>query len=125
MIEAKVQQLVRLEAAKQGVILWRNNVGALPSENGRIIRYGLANDSGKVNRVLKSSDLIGITPVVIEPRHLGRKMGLFTAIETKASDWEWTHTDREQAQLNFLQLVVANGGIGQFSTGRFNVDNSR
>src|SRR5512138_3529682 len=73
--EASVQAAVRLEAARRGIRLWRNNTGAAQDETGRVIRYGLANDSPAVSRVCKSSDLIGITPVTCQ---CGHKYGVFT-----------------------------------------------
>ena len=54
------EKRIRLEAAKQGILLWRNNVGAVKTSDGRMIRFGLANDSHKMNQHIKSSDLIGI-----------------------------------------------------------------
>lgn len=106
MSEAGVQQRVRLLASNQGMHLWRNNVGAMIDDNGRPIRFGLLNDSAQLNRKIKSSDLIGIAPG-----------GRFVAIEVKKSNWTYRGTDREQAQLRFLSLVNAMGGIGYFSTG--------
>ena len=61
--EAAVQQNVRLEISRCGGRVWRNNTGVARDVSGRTIRYGLCNDSEKLNRQIKSSDLIGITPV--------------------------------------------------------------
>lgn len=58
--EAGVQSAVRLEAAQKNILLFRNNVGAFESENGRWVRYGLANDSPQMNSKIKSGDLIGV-----------------------------------------------------------------
>ncbi len=115
--EAAVSKLVRLAYAQRGSILWRNNVGAFPDETGRWIRYGLANDSAGMNKLVKSSDLIGITPVLVTLQHVGTVIGMFTAVETKAADWTWKGTSREQAQHKFHQIVLTKGGIGRFSTG--------
>ena len=76
--EAQVQQELRVLAPHHGSRLWRNNSGVLPDRTGRPVRYGLANESKELNKVLKSSDLIGLTPVLIEQRHVGRIAGLFT-----------------------------------------------
>ena len=58
MIETDVNATIRIEGAKRGLILWRNNSGAFENKAGRWVRYGLANDSQRVNNLLKSSDLI-------------------------------------------------------------------
>ena len=121
--EAAVQQNLRLEASKRGIRLWRNNVGACQDENDRHIRYGLANDSQKMNKVIKSSDLIGITPHLVMPGDVGNVHGIFTSVEAKKADWEFgrakigEQAEREAAQLAWLQLVVALGGRAMFATG--------
>jgi hypothetical protein len=103
--EAKVQADVRMEVARQGGRIWRNNRGAAVDKTGRQIRFGLGNDSSAVDKVCKSSDLIGIMPG-----------GTFVAYEIKEPGWLYTGTPREVAQANFLALVVALGGIGKFIT---------
>lgn len=115
--ESAVQSLLRLDAARQGGYLWRNNVGAATTDTGSFIRYGLANDSAKLNKVLKSSDLIGIKPVLIRPEHVGTVIGQFWSKEVKHSGWRYTGTDREVAQLRFIELVNGKGGDASFSTG--------
>ena len=105
---------VRLEASKQGCRLWRNNVGACTDENGNFIRYGLANDSKKMNDAMKSSDLVGVRPVMIQPEHVGKIIGQFMCREVKRAGWRWTGTKREQAQLAWINLIVALGGDAQF-----------
>jgi hypothetical protein len=103
--EAAVQNAVRLEAARRGIMLWRNNVGAVKDERGVPIRFGLANDSPAVNKVCKSSDLIGISP-----------QGQFLAYECKHAGWHYTGNDHEKAQLNYITLVNAKGGRAAFIT---------
>lgn len=115
MSEAAVQQRIRLNASENGVRLWRNNNGATLDENGRMIRFGLANDSAKINKQQKSSDLIGITPVKIEPFHVGLTLGIFTSIEVKHSTWHYTGTEREQAQLNWINLIISLCGLARFA----------
>ena len=117
MLESAVQQRTRLELARLGALVYRNNVGACEDKQGRIIRYGLCNESAQMNRALKSSDLIGVTPVLIQPHHVGRTLGVFTEIECKHSDWHMTPSDaRAQAQQRFIELIRSVGGIGGFVT---------
>lgn len=116
--EAWVQSAVRLEAAEKGVRLWRNNVGAFKDESGRWVRYGLANDSGPLNKVLKSGDLIGWRPVVITQAHVGHKVAQFVSREIKEAGWTYKGTEREAAQLNWANLIHADGGDAGFATGR-------
>ena len=115
--EAAVQAAVRLEAARKGVRLFRNNVGALVDSRGVPVRYGLANDSKQVNEVMKSADLIGWRPVLISPQHVGLVLAQFVSRECKKPDWRYTGDDREPAQLAWAQLVTAGGGDAAFCTG--------
>lgn len=113
--EASIQQDIRLEASRIGASLWRNNNGAAVADDGRHIRYGLGNDSPRINKAFKSSDLIGITPVMVTTAHVGLTFGIFTAIEVKRGDWQWSNTLREQAQWKYLQLVNSKGGFATFA----------
>lgn len=115
--EAKTINNVRVLASEHGWRVFRNNVGACYDQTGRFIRYGLANDSAQLNKALKSSDLIGIRPVVIDPTHLGRTLGQFVALECKRPDWKFSGTAREKAQQRFLTLISSLGGHARFSTG--------
>jgi len=85
MSEAAVLKRVMLEASKMGLLLWRNNTGALKDHQGRLVRYGLC---------VGSSDLIGIYK------------GRFVAIEVKAPGKKPT-----EEQYKFMQAIVNNGGI--------------
>lgn len=116
--EAAVQNRVRLDAAKQGTISWRNNSGAWHDpETGSFVRYGLANDTAQLNKVVKSSDLIGIKPELITPQHVGHTLGVFWARECKPVGWRYTGVGREPAQQKFGQIVIAKGGDFSFTTG--------
>lgn len=116
--EAWAQSAIRLEAARKGIYLWRNNVGAFQDPNTeRWVRFGLANDSAPVNKRLKSSDLIGLRPFVIQPEHVGRLFGQFVAREVKEPGWTYRGDEREAAQQTFIHLVQTNGGDAAFATG--------
>lgn len=115
--EAWVQDAVRLEAKPRGCRLFRNNVGALKDIRGVPVRYGLANDSPKINEKLKSSDLIGWRRLLITPAHVGHVVAQFVSRECKPQGWHWTGTDREVAQKAWLDLVTVEGGDGKFTTG--------
>ena len=109
-----VAQQAQLDATKEGCRLWRNNVGMLMNEDGVPVRYGLCNESSKINKKTKSSDFIGATPVVITQAHVGQTLGVFTAIETKKQGWKYSGNDHEKGQLNFLNIVASLGGIAAF-----------
>ena len=116
--EAAAQGEIRLAAPEWGGVLWRNNVGAWTDENGIPIRYGLANDSRKLNRKVKSSDLIGFLPMLIGYEHVGRLVAVLTAIDAKRGDWKWTGTKAEVAQQRFINIVRTGGGIAGFARNR-------
>lgn len=131
MTEAYAQQQARLQIAKQGGLAWRNNVGASKAKEQHScprcsfrfeveqapIRWGLCNDSAKLNAKIKSSDLIGIVPRLITPEMVGTTIGQFLAVETKKQGWKFAGNEHEVAQLNWLQLIAGKGGVSMFSTG--------
>lgn len=115
--EAYIQSGIRLEAAREDILLFRNNVGALLDERGVPVRYGLANDSKQMNDRIKSADLIGIRKVLIGPQHIGRTLGLFVSRECKAAGWKYRGDKHEQAQQRWLDLVLSYGGDAAFAAG--------
>ncbi len=114
--EGAIQTRIRLEATQKGCRVWRNNVGGTYTEEGSFLRYGVANDSKQMNDLIKSSDLIGIRPLLITQNHVGQIIGQFIAREVKAANWGYSGNKREEAQLNFLNLVASLGGDAAFAT---------
>jgi len=115
--EAYLQSKLRIDACKKGWRLWRNNVGAFYSKDNILVRYGLANDSSQLNKILKSSDLIGIKPIKITKDHVGTTIGQFVSRETKKSDWVFSGTEAEEAQLRWVTLILSLGGDAEFFSG--------
>lgn len=115
--ESNVQAREQLKAAQRGAWLLRNNSGAFYDEAGRLVRYGLGNVSKAYNEVVKSSDLIGIKPVVITADMVGKIIGQFVARECKPEGWQYAGTDHELAQKTFIDKVNALGGDAAFTTG--------
>jgi hypothetical protein len=121
--EAWSQQRVRFAVAQAGGMAWRNNVGATPSEcpecgaHSTPVRYGLANDSARLNSKVKSSDLILAIPRRITQADVGTTLAQFGAVECKRPGWKYTGDKREVAQLAWLTLVRKLGGFATFSTG--------
>jgi hypothetical protein len=113
--ETQVQAETRLEySQKHKGVLWRNNVGAFKSANGQWVRYGLANDSKQMNKELKSSDLIGWTPITITTEMVGHTIPVFTSIEVKEEGLCSTakmNTDHVKAQQKWCDGITKTGGI--------------
>lgn len=116
--ETEVQAAVRLEYARRGYRLWRNNNGAFRDEQGRMVRFGLGNESAQLNARLKSSDLIGWRPMLVTPGMVGLQYAQFVSLEIKPSGWHLTDGDkRGQAQKAWLDIVAGDGGEARFMTG--------
>lgn len=105
--EAAVQAEIRLAAARRGITLWRNNVGAYETPEGQWVRYGLNNDSAQANKRMKSADLIGIH----------RPSGRFVSIEVKRPGWKHSEaSERDRAQLAWAITINAMGGVALRAT---------
>lgn len=96
MSEKPIQSDIMLAGSTPTSRLWRNNVGRLQDRYGQWVTYGLA---------VGSSDLIGITSIVITPEMVGKTVGIFTAIEVKH---EKKPTDE---QLAFIATIHRLGGL--------------
>lgn len=131
--EQVIQSELRLKISKAGAWSWRNNVGATRARidqqcpacgfkfyfDQQPIRYGLANDSTKLNASIKSSDLILAIPRVIEPHHVGTTIAQFGAVEVKTPGWKGPKNEHERAQEKWLALINRIGGAAAFSTGEY------
>jgi hypothetical protein len=117
MNETDVINLIRIEASELGLRLWRNNVGATLSKDGRIVRYGLANESSKMNSLIKSADLIGINPILITEGHIGTTIGQFVSREAKEPNWKYRGIKAEKAQAAWRDLIRKLGGDAEFAVG--------
>ena len=115
--EAWAQSAIKLEASQKGVRLFRNNSGALKDKDGRVVRFGLGNDSAAINEVFKSPDLLGWRPVLITPQHVGRLIAQTTMREVKEPGWQYSGDTHELAQLACLSMCNADGGDACFATG--------
>lgn len=98
MKESNIQNQVRLAASGAGAVLFRNNVGQVEVEGGRVIRYGVCNPGG--------SDLIGWKPVVITESMVGSTLAVFCAVEVKRPGGKVS-----ESQQRFLDAVKRSGGI--------------
>jgi len=85
MKETNILKLCLMALSQAGCLAWRNNTGALPDRQGRIVRYGLCNGS---------SDLIGLAPD-----------GIFFAVEVKTATGKPT-----PEQLTFIAAIRRQGG---------------
>ena len=107
---------MRTEARRLGSTLFRNNSGVLNDALGRPVRFGLGNESKKQNEHIKSSDLIGITPIIITQEMVGKTIGVFTSLEIKREDWTFSPKDkREVAQKNWIDFILMHGGFAGFA----------
>lgn len=115
--ESIVSQEVQIAARYSNCTLFRNNSGACVDNTGRLVRYGLGNISKAQTAQIASSDLIGITKVVVTPDMVGQTIGVFTAIEVKKEAWkeDKKFSGRERAQDAFIKWVKSMGGYAGFA----------
>lgn len=83
----------------------RNQDGSVTLAGARPITLGFGMVNGKP--VVGTSDLCGLTSVVVTPQMVGTTVAVFTAIETKESGGGRTSGD----QLHFIDFVRKAGGI--------------
>ena len=96
MKEKDIQTLIRIEASRCGLTVFRNNVGQGYTVDGAPIKFGLCPGS---------SDLVGWETVTITSAMVGRSIAVFTALEVK------TATGRIRSdQQRFIDIVRQSGG---------------
>lgn len=115
--ESTIQNQIRELSGHFGDYMWRNNNGAFFDPiTSRPVRFGLANESKKLNDVVKSSDLIGPTRIFITPEMVGTMVAVFTAVEVKEQGWKYNPKDEHQvAQKAFHDLILGLGGYAGFA----------
>lgn len=111
--EADLTTWCRIQAPHHRSLLMRNNSGVLINPGSRRpIRFGLGNDSKSINKIFKSSDLIGITQ---KQCTCGQNYGIFTAIEVKIPGWKYNKNNPVHvAQKKFIEVIQLRGGIAGF-----------
>lgn len=108
MLESALQNKIRLQAVQDGILLMRNNSGALQDKTGRLVRFGLGNESQATNKTMKSADLVGVRPMLIQQHHVGLYVGQFLAVEVKTPGNK--QGERFEAQLRWSNLINQWGG---------------
>ena len=94
--EQQIQQQIRLACSTGPARLWRNNVGRLQDQHGRMVTFGLCPGS---------SDLIGYRTVTVTPEMVGQELAVFTAVEVKSATGRAT-----KEQTAFIEHVRQAGG---------------
>lgn len=101
--ETPILQAIRLYlGGRDGVRIFRNNVGRIEDRAGRWHVLGLCPGS---------SDLIGWKRITVTPGDVGRELAAFVAIEVKTP-----RGVRSPAQSIFIDAVRNDGGFAGFAT---------
>ncbi len=94
--ESNISKRIMLKLS-ESCRIFRNNVGLFTTNTGAKVKTGLCKGS---------SDLIGWHTVEITPEMIGKKIGIFLAVEVKSSKGR-----ASKDQLNFRDKVNEAGGI--------------
>ena len=109
--EKNIQNEIRLHMSKRGILNLRYQVGTFYAMDGSLVKIG----------EVGVSDLIACTPIVITPEMVGKRIGVFTAIETKKLN-DKTAKDRKESQGKFIDRVKALGGFATIARNTTDVD---
>lgn len=113
----RVSRLFRLNTGKAWLSslgpagVHRLKDGSIHIEAPRPIALGLGLPNG--DPLVGASDLIGWTTVEITPEMVGRRVAVFTAVETKRTKGGKASED----QINFVEQVKQAGGIAGIANG--------
>lgn len=108
--EASVNDRIRTWLKRRaGIVLYRNNRGVIPLDNGAHLTYGVGPNG--------ASDWIGYKVVTITPGMVGSRVAVFTAVEAKR-EGEKARPD----QLEFMLGVVRDGGISGVASSEDDLD---
>jgi len=110
--EKNIQKEIRLHLSERGAMSLRYQVGLFYSPKGDPVRIG---EKGV-------SDLICCVPITITAEMVGKKIGVFTAIETKKVN-DGTAKERKMSQGNFIKRVKALGGFAGIARSIEDVEN--
>jgi hypothetical protein len=102
MSEQAIQQQIRLACSRGATRLWRNNVGRLLDQQGRMVTFGLCPGS---------ADLVGFTTIEITPDMVGTTVAIFTAVEVKAA--RGRPTPQQTAWLDHVRAAGGRAGIAR------------
>lgn len=86
------------------------NDGSVLIRAARSIAVGFSMPDGK--SLVGASDLQGWTSIVVTPELVGRRVAIYTAIETKNSKGG----DKRKDQKNFIEQICKAGGIAGFAS---------
>lgn len=118
--EAKAKDNVLLRANQWNARLFKNNSGVAYTQGGRPVFFGLGNEGKKTAEDIRTPDDVGWTEVTITPEMVGKKIAVFTCIDSKKLGFivknNYTKGTREYGQNKFFDIVKNAGGIAGFAS---------
>lgn len=118
--EAKAKDNVLLRANQWNARLFKNNSGVAFDKNGRPVYFGLGNERKKKANDIRTADDIGWTEVTITPEMVGKKIAVFTCIDSKKLGFvvknNYTEGTTEYGQNKFFEIVKNANGIAGFAS---------
>lgn len=132
MSEANVMRRIMKRLSVEGARVFRNNVGQAWTGSAKMIRKSGAYFCEEGDVILrrarrfhgglevKSSDIIGWTPVTITESMVGKTVAVFTGIEVKSDEKKAVSASKskqahEKGQQNFCAAIRFSGGLAGFA----------